>query len=229
MTVIFKDIPGYEGIYSISECGQVKSLPRLIKSKTGNYYSKEKIIKLSIGTTGYYFFNVCINGKAKSVAIHKMVALTFIGSRPENMDIRHLDGNKLNNHISNLCYGTRQQNIEDTQRHGNFKITNKKLSEKDIIKIRKSKISYKELAKKYNVKINTIKHVRSNISWFDKFGKIERNIKRNENHPMAKLSNLQVRKILKSNKKYKDIAIKYNVSYSSIEKIKRWYTWMIKN
>ena len=50
---IFKDIPGYEGLYQISNLGRVKSLPRKMWSSRVFYYSKEKFLKCSINTRGY--------------------------------------------------------------------------------------------------------------------------------------------------------------------------------
>lgn len=50
--------------------------------------------------------------------IHALVMEAFIGPRPEGMDIRHLDGNPLNNYLSNLAYGTRTENMQDALAHG---------------------------------------------------------------------------------------------------------------
>ena len=60
----------------------------------------------------------------KSLYIHTLVAKVFIGERPDGLVIRHLDGNKYNNRVDNLSYGTVQQNHEDvvihqTHRHEN--------------------------------------------------------------------------------------------------------------
>jgi hypothetical protein len=50
--------------------------------------------------------------------IHALVLEAFVGPRPDGLDIRHLDGDPLNNHLSNLAYGTKQENMQDTLLHG---------------------------------------------------------------------------------------------------------------
>lgn len=58
------------------------------------------------------------SGRRVSVKVHRLVAEAFIGTRPAGADIRHLDGDMLNNSPSNLAYGTRMENIHDSLRLG---------------------------------------------------------------------------------------------------------------
>lgn len=61
----------------------------------------------------------CYTGsKQVNRKVASLVMLAFVGERPEGMDIRHLDGVVTNNNLSNLCYGTRSENILDCVRHG---------------------------------------------------------------------------------------------------------------
>jgi hypothetical protein len=82
-----------------------------------------------------------LNDQEKSFGIHALVAKVFIGDRPENQDVRHLDGNPKNNHVKNLAYGTRKENMADMHKHGRIskgsKRWNARLTEKDVVKIRK--------------------------------------------------------------------------------------------
>lgn len=58
-------------------------------------------------------------GKRRSMAIHRLMAATFLPPRPSAAhEVRHLDGNKTNNAASNLKWGTRKENAEDRARHG---------------------------------------------------------------------------------------------------------------
>ena len=50
----FKDIHGYEGLYQVSNLGNVKSLPREVFNKTGFRTTKEKILKAGVNSKGYY-------------------------------------------------------------------------------------------------------------------------------------------------------------------------------
>jgi hypothetical protein len=61
---------------------------------------------------------LCSNGRQESWFVHQLVAAAFLGPRPDGLEVRHLDGDPLNNAVSNLAYGTRLENIQDKKRHG---------------------------------------------------------------------------------------------------------------
>lgn len=86
--------------YEISNYGSVKSISKVTK--------KEKILKQSLNKEGYLV--VTINKKIKT---HYLVAYTFIGSRPDGLQIDHIDRNKLNNRLDNLRYCTRCENMRN--------------------------------------------------------------------------------------------------------------------
>ena len=65
------------------------------------------------------------DGKRWTTWVHNVVMLAFAGPKPEGMETRHLDGNKLNNAKSNLVYGTRSENQKDRVAHGTHHETNK--------------------------------------------------------------------------------------------------------
>ena len=106
--------PDYADFYQISSTG------RLLSVRSGT------LLKLyPIAGKGRLARSVRANGKIKIIVIHTAVALAFLGPRPEGMQIRHLDGNHLNNNVWNLCYGTASENMQDRTRHGNNPNTNK--------------------------------------------------------------------------------------------------------
>lgn len=116
---VWVDVPDYEGIYSISNKGRIKSLSRIKNSGTRlEYISKEKLLKPSITKDGYLTVYLCKNGITKSYALHRLVAIAFIDNKGELSDVNHKDENKLNNSADNLewcskayntAYGTRTQ------------------------------------------------------------------------------------------------------------------------
>lgn len=118
---IWKDIPGYEGLYQVSNMGRVKSLK----------YGKEKIIKPVKNRDGYLLIGLYKNNKVKHYTMHRLVAIAFIGKPISEVyyEINHLDENKNNNKLENLQYCTRKYNC-------NYGSHNEKMS-KSVIGINK--------------------------------------------------------------------------------------------
>lgn len=114
MQEIWKDIKEYEGLYQVSNKGNVKSM---------NYHQtgEEKILRPGVDRGGYLILMLSKNGKCKSLKVHRLVLMTF--APIENMDkleVNHKDENKQNNNLNNLewCdrkyntnYGSRNQRI----------------------------------------------------------------------------------------------------------------------
>lgn len=92
MDEVWKDVGNG---YSVSSLGRIRG-PR-------------KITYGNVGTRGY--LQVCIKRQTKNV--HVLVAEAFLGKRPEGYHVCHKDGNKHNNKISNLRYGTPKENWND--------------------------------------------------------------------------------------------------------------------
>jgi hypothetical protein len=93
MDEIYKAVPGCQGLYEVSNFGNVKSLQR----------GKEVIMKLDKRTT-YLKVHLSINGKSKQYDVHQLVAMAFLGHQPNGHDIvvNHIDNNPLNNNVNNL-------------------------------------------------------------------------------------------------------------------------------
>lgn len=109
MEEIWKDIKDYEGLYQISNMGRVKSLPKLKKTPTTTFMTKERIKKPCI-CKGYLRLGLKKNGHTKSFFVHCLVAQAFIGDA-NGLTVNHKDENKLNNRADNLEYMTLAENI----------------------------------------------------------------------------------------------------------------------
>ena len=152
---IWKDIPGYENMYQVSDLGKVRSVDRVIIRRDGKKYtSKGKILKQNTDRYGYNYVNLRKDYNQKSFIIHNLVTSIFIGEKPKGYEVCHIDSNKKNNSIYNLRYDTKRENAIDHYRNGNKK-ENSKLNIDEVLQIRhkykNKQYNKKELSKLYNV------------------------------------------------------------------------------
>lgn len=105
MIEIFKDIEGYEGIYQVSNLGNVKSLR----------FGKEKILKPVKDGKKYLCVILYKQGKHKQYKIHRLVAQAFIPNSQNLPQINHKDEDKTNNQVNNLEWCDCQYNIDYSQ------------------------------------------------------------------------------------------------------------------
>lgn len=100
---IWKDIEGYEGLYQVSNEGNVKSLGN---DKT----RKEKLLKPNVNNRGYMVVGLCRIGKMKTHQVHRLVANAFLPN-PDNLpQVNHKDEDKTNNCVENIEYCTAEYN-----------------------------------------------------------------------------------------------------------------------
>lgn len=118
MSEQWRPIKGYEDKYDVSDLGQVRSWTSV---KQGG------LLKPREQNSGYLQVNLK-DGKGHGLnkTVHSLVAVAFLGPRPDGLEVRHLDGNGHNNKLSNLCYGTRSDNRLDASRHGTLHNPNPK-------------------------------------------------------------------------------------------------------
>ena len=115
----WKPVYGYEGIYEVSSHGRVRSVDRTATRSGGQVHLKGKVLRTTLSKRGGYpDVSLYAQGKRERRSVHALVAESFIGARPEGMEVCHNDGNPTNNHLDNLRYGTRSDNMLDRVRHG---------------------------------------------------------------------------------------------------------------
>lgn len=121
MQEIWKDIKGYEGLYQISNLGNVKSL---------NYRNTrvKKNLTPKINKDGYLWVELRKNTIPKPLLVHRLVGMEFIPNPNNYPEINHKDENKANNNVENLEWCTRTYNVlysldkHPKRRHGVKKV-----------------------------------------------------------------------------------------------------------
>lgn len=115
---IWKDVIGYEGLYQVSNFGNVKVLPRIIKNYRGSFLAKEKILKPCI-TEGYARVVLTKNGIRSTKKVHRLVASAFLGEM-NHLHVNHIDCNRSNNHIDNLEWVTHLENMRHARLNNRY-------------------------------------------------------------------------------------------------------------
>lgn len=112
-------VRGFEGSYEVSDHGRVRSLPRAVRCR-GNKQRmlSGKVVKGRVGKNGYIEVALQRRPHIEYVLAHRLVLETFKGSAPEGCEARHRDGDRLNNTLDNLLWGTRVDNMADQYVHG---------------------------------------------------------------------------------------------------------------
>ncbi len=105
---IWKDIPGYEGLYQVSNMGRVLSLPRY-KKKKHKYQTHYNIRKQRI-KNGYWCVNLSKQNKVKWIGVHRLVALAFLPNPDDLPFVNHKDESRTNNSVENLEWCTHEYN-----------------------------------------------------------------------------------------------------------------------
>lgn len=122
----WKSVDGYNGLYEVSNFGNVRSLGRKIELPNGGVYWKpKKILKQNTDKYGYKYVGLTdLSGRMKSKKVHRLVAIAFIENVNNYQQVNHIDEDKANNHADNLewCtpdynnkYGTRSQRISNSR------------------------------------------------------------------------------------------------------------------
>lgn len=109
MEEIWKDIPGYEGLYQASTYGRIKSLRRYRFNHNKKQIVEERILKPGV-VNGYLRVALWKDAKQKNILVHRLIALTFISNPNNYKEINHKDETRQNNHVDNLEWCSHKYN-----------------------------------------------------------------------------------------------------------------------
>ena len=151
---IWKPVPGYEGQYEVSNHGRVRN-------------TNGRVLALCTISGGYKAVSL---GRNNSKTVHRLVALAFLGP-PSNKKtlVLHSDGNRTNNTLDNLRYGSHADNSADAKRHGTQVKGERqhvaKLTQEDVVYIRTSQETSAALAVRFGVTPQCVYLIRMRKNW----------------------------------------------------------------
>lgn len=219
-------ISGYEGDYEVSDRGRVRSflaskprvpLPRLLRlGETGRRRKGDQ--------KRYLIVRLWRGGKSRTHYVHRLVLTAFVGPCPEGAECRHLNGDRHDNRLENLCWGTRQENYEDRLRHGTDLRGERsgtcRLKEEQVLAIQADTRPHEAIAKDYAVSRPLVSMIKGGKRW----GHLGASrVKRGEH--TRKLNSQAVRAIRVDPRPQQKIADDYGINQVTVSLIKRRKTW----
>jgi hypothetical protein len=172
MMEVWKPVPGYVGKYEVSDRGRVKSLGRVVVRKDGRTKTiPERVLAPVRHNRGYSQTTLSMGGKARTYLVHVLVAGAFLGPKPVGLECCHNNGDRANNTLGNLRYGSPKENCEDRRLHGTHPIgeghKNAKLTSADIKKIRvlSKTMSQAKVAGMYGIAQTTVSKITRRVAW----------------------------------------------------------------
>ncbi len=165
---IWKDISGYEGIYKISNKGNIKSLSRF-------HVPKDRILTGFKSNNGYVCIELSKEGFSSRFYVHRIMAIAFLPNPYNKPNINHKDGVRNNNNLDNIEWCTQKENIQHAHRTGLARVgigekqAHSKLKTNNINKIRSmyrtGAYTMKEIGDIYKVSYQSISDVVNFRTW----------------------------------------------------------------
>ena len=174
MQEVWRPVVGWEGLYSVSDWGRVRSEDRVVPHWRGGTRLQPGRILIP-GSHGYPRLTVVLwgNGKHTTKKVHQLVAAAFLGPCPKGLIVLHGEGGGLDNRASNLSYGTYKKNCgEDRLRDGTLcrgsQNYGARFTEADVLQIREriaQGAKQRSIAKEYGVAETTISAIKHGRNW----------------------------------------------------------------
>lgn len=154
-TEVWKPVPGYEGLYEVSDLGRVRNVI------TG------RVRRAGPHPKGYSLVQLYKNGERSSYTVHSLVIGAFLGPRPPGTDIDHINGIRTDNRLSNLRY---LDCVLNRRRDQTGEANNqRKLTKSQVHEIRGryslGTVSQYELGREYGVRQTTISKIVRGDRW----------------------------------------------------------------
>lgn len=164
----WRDIPGTNGSYEVSDFGRVRRKIAMGRWKAGGFLSPR------YHRQGYIEIKFNLNGASKQILAHRLVMMAFVGNPPAGMETNHINGIKDDNRLKNLEYVTPKENTQHAITHLNRTGPrgelngNSKLTKGDVLTIRKlldEGIPTTDIAQQYGLSRTHVYHIRKGKVW----------------------------------------------------------------
>lgn len=167
----WRPVPGYEGRYDVSSEGRVRSL--WIRGKSYSHAREEpKVLKARPNGAGYPTVHLCNDEGQRTCYVHELVLSAFVGPRPAGYDASHINGNRADNCVVNLCWEPHKDNNDRRRGHGTSNEGEGHpqviLTADKVVEIRHRYAAGEtapSLAKEFSVKRNTIYGIVKGTNW----------------------------------------------------------------
>lgn len=157
MGSVWKPVDGFEGLYLVSDQGEIVSLPR--NGKPG------KTIAPSLMPNGYLMASLFKDGEYKGIGVHRIVAKAFCPNPLLKEQVNHMNGNRTDNRADNLQWVSCAENEEHKRSvlgtAGSPHPSVRKLKDAQVIAIRESNKPGRELAREFGVSNSTIRNIKN--------------------------------------------------------------------
>ena len=162
----WRDVGGYEGLYQVSDRGQVRSL---------HPQNPLRILRLDKNPFGYLRARLCRNGTAWHIVAHRLVAEAFLGPCPDGYEANHKNGDPSDNRVGNLEWTSHSENVKhsyrvlgaEPRRGENHALS--KLTAQDVREIRRLYATHDhtlaELGERFGVSFSCISCIVNRKSW----------------------------------------------------------------
>lgn len=172
-TEVWKDVKEFLGYYQVSNLGRYRSVERTVTFADGRVRTFEsKILKPFTSKKGYPTATLSYKGKNYKRYVHRMVAESFLELEEGDVEVNHIDGDKLNNTASNLEWISHSDNLTHFHANSNSNSGERNnlsvLKDKDIVSIREMSskgVSSKEISSLYEVDYKTIWRIVTYQTW----------------------------------------------------------------
>lgn len=171
---VWLPVPGYVGLYEVSDRGRVRSLDRMKLNswKNGTYLMKGRVLSNSLDKDGYV--QVSLYGepgtKPVKVKLHRLVALTHLNQPlPEETQVNHINFNRVDNSASNLEWCTPRENMVHSSVNGRLEGVNAKLTKEQVERIHLlgacGYTTRKDIASEFGIGLTTVSQILLRKTW----------------------------------------------------------------